>query len=245
MKKNNSAYAALAPFYERLATEDYSGWGDFAAELIGKYAASKKGADAACGSGYFTRFLKKRGYDVYGCDISGEMLTQAAKISAEEGVNVKFIQQDLSKFKSTEKLGFVTVINDGFNYLDGEKLKKAFKAIRSSQSAGGSLIFDISSEYKLRTVIGNNVFCYDGDDVSYIWFNTLSDESVTMELSVFERKGNFYEKREEVHKQYIHGKDFVLNALKECGFNVELVCGALGEELTDKSERIVFVAVKE
>ena len=62
MKKNNSAYAALAPFYERLATEDYSGWGDFAAELIEKYAASKKGADAACGSGKRAASTLRRSY---------------------------------------------------------------------------------------------------------------------------------------------------------------------------------------
>lgn len=245
MKKTDSAYAALAPFYEELSIEDYSGWGDFAVELVKKYAACKKGADAACGSGYFTRFLKKHGYDVYGCDISDEMLTQAAKTAADEGVNVKFIRQDLAKFKSAEKLGFVTVINDGFNYLDGEKLKRAFKAVRSSLVGGGALIFDISSEYKLRNVIGNNVFCYDGDDVSYIWFNRLNADSVTMELSVFESMGGLYKKREEVHTQYIHNQDFILNALKDSGFKIEFICGALGEKLTDTSERIVFVAVKE
>lgn len=245
MKNNNSAYAALAPFYEQLTADDYCGWGDFALTLVEKYSNGKKGADAACGSGYFTRFLKKRGYDVYGADISGEMLTQAAKFAADDGVNVKFVQQDLSKFKSVEKLNFVTVINDGFNYLDGEKLKRALKAVRTSLVVGGALIFDISSEYKLRNVIGNNTFCYDGDDVSYIWFNRLNSDCVTMELSVFERNGDLYEKREEAHTQYIHDKDFVLNALCECGYNVKEVCGALGAELTEKSERIVFVAVKE
>ena len=241
---NLHAYWAIAPYYENLIRRDYCGWGEFLLSLLGEYSHGKIGVDAACGSGYFTRVLKKNGFNVVGTDISPEMLTQAQQLSAAEGLSIEYRLQDLSKFKTTEKVDFVTVINDGFNYLDGEKLKKSFTAIYSSLAKGGVLIFDVSSEYKLLNVIGNNVFCEDDDNVSYMWFNTLENDRVIMELSIFERVGEFYRKNEESHVQYVHTADFILKTLETVGFEVVRVCAELGRELNEKSERIIFVAKK-
>ena len=79
---------------------------------------AKQGIDMACGSGYFTRFLKGKGFDVYGVDNSEKMLARANEISFQEKLVVDYQLQDIKKFKSFKKLDFVTVINDGFNYLN-------------------------------------------------------------------------------------------------------------------------------
>ena len=69
--KSGKAYSVLSRYYENLAEEDgYEEWGKRVLKLAEKYAKGKKCADLACGSGYFTRVLKKAGFDVFGCDIS-------------------------------------------------------------------------------------------------------------------------------------------------------------------------------
>ena len=57
------AYNALAPYYEQLITScDYEQWSQYVFSKLKTYAKGKVGCDLACGSGYFTRFLKKNGY---------------------------------------------------------------------------------------------------------------------------------------------------------------------------------------
>lgn len=244
MNNKLPAYGAIADIYERVVGGDYVGWSDFVLKTVKTYAPNNKGCDAACGSGYFTRALKKGGFDIFGSDISDYMLTEAKTQSMREGLNINFINRSLTSFKSPVKLGFVTVINDGFNYLTSTEFLRSVKAIYSSLEKRGLLFFDISSEYKLKNILGNNMFGEDSDDFSYMWFNTLEENRVRMELTVFEKVGELYKKREEEQTQYIHTREFVENALSSVGFTVKAVTGALGAPLLSDSERLVFVAIK-
>ena len=78
-------------------------------------------------------------------------------------------------------------VNDCLNYVPAQKLKAAFSHVRTCLKKGGAFIFDISSPHKLRNIIGDNLFAEDRDDVSYIWFNSLSGDSVIMDLTFFEK----------------------------------------------------------
>lgn len=241
----NNAYSALAPHYEKLITScDYEQWSQYVYNKVKQYSPSLNGCDLACGSGYFTRCLKKAGFNVYGVDQSQEMLFQAQANSLKEKVPVEYQQQDIKKFKSFNKLGFITVINDGLNYLSKVELKKALKSFYNSLEKGGALIFDLSSEYKLKNVIGNNLFCEDGQDVTYVWFNTLLEDSVKMELTFFTKDGDKYVRTDETHVQYIHKTKDVIDDLNSVGFEIVETVGHLGEELCNESLRINFVAIK-
>lgn len=239
------AYSALAPHYDKLINScDYEQWSQYVFNKISLYSRGKVGCDLACGSGYFTRFLKANGFDVYGVDNSEKMLLRANEISFEEKVIIDYQLQDIKKFKSFKKLDFVTVINDGMNYLNKTELKSAIKSIYSSLKSGGVLLFDISSAYKLKNVLADNLYGEDLDDVTYLWFNTLREDSVKMELTFFVKKDDVYLREDETHVQYIHEKDYVLNLLNEIGFDVVEVSGHLGEELQEDSQRINFIAIK-
>lgn len=240
------AYSVLSEYYDGLAAEDgYEEWGKRVLKLAEKYAKGGKCADLACGSGYFTRLLKKAGYDVFGCDISSEMLTEAEKKSAEERLYIEYRKQDLTAFKNFEKLDLVTVINDGFNYLDGEKLKRALKAIAKNLKRGGALIFDVSSEYKIKKILANNVFAEDLDDLTLLWFNELTGNKLTMSLTFFIKDGEKYVRKDETHVQYAHGVGFIGNALKEAGLTPVEIFGAAENGVSENDERINFVAIKE
>lgn len=245
MKNKTNAYEFLAEYYEDLAEKDgYAKWAEYVVSTVKEFSTGKSGVDLACGSGYFTRALKRSGFNVFGADLSREMLVQAEKRSLKEGLVIEYRLLNLVNFKSFEKLDFATVINDGFNYLDRDSLKKSFSAIGKSLKKGGAFIFDISSEYKIKNILGNNVFAEDYDDMTYLWFNELCGDKVKMSLTFFIREGDKYIRRDETHLQYAHSVDFIKKTLEETGFTLKRLSGALGEKLTDKSERCVFVADK-
>ncbi|MBO4323575.1 MAG: class I SAM-dependent methyltransferase [Clostridia bacterium] len=244
-KFNGRAYSALSPHYEHLVKgEEYEKWAEFVLNKIKTYSPTAVGADVACGSGYFTRAIKGKGYDVFGYDISDEMLSEARTLSAKRGQYIEFISGDLIRFKSFKKLGFITVINDGFNYIPPENIEKAFSAAYKNLVKGGLFLFDISSEYKLKNVIANNVFSVDEEDFTYIWFNSLCDGFVKMDLTFFEKEGNLYRRKDETHVQYIHKMSDIEDKLKSVGFDIKEISGINGEKVDEKSERICFIAVK-
>ncbi|MBR2384348.1 MAG: class I SAM-dependent methyltransferase [Clostridia bacterium] len=239
------AYSALASHYDKLInTCDYEQWSQYVFNKLSIYSKGKVGCDLACGSGYFTRFLKVMGYDVYGVDNSPKMLAKANELSFKEKVIIDYQLQDIKNFKSFKKLDFITVINDGFNYLNGKELKNALKSAYNALNKDGVLLFDISSEFKLKNVLANNLFGEDLDEVTYLWFNTLNEDSVKMELTFFVKKGDVYVREDECHVQYIHKKQDVLSLLNEIGFDVLETSGHLGEDLKDDSQRINFIAKK-
>lgn len=243
MKDN--AYSALAPHYERLINScDYEQWSQYLFNRLEKYSKGKTGCDLACGSGYFTRALKKRGYDVYGVDKSIEMLNEARALCQSEGIFVEFQQQDLKGFKTFKKLDFITVINDGINYVEQKSLKSVIKSVRTALKKDGVLIFDFSSEYKLKQILGNNLYGEDTDEVTYLWFNTDMGDRIKMELTFFTREGDKYSRRDETHEQYVHTEQAVKALLEENGFEVVEITGHLGKQLEKESERINFIAIK-
>ena len=242
MKK---AYTVLSKVYERLtAGEQYEKWALHVVDVLNNNAVGKFGFDLACGSGYFTRAEKRAGYNVTGVDISEEMLTEAQRTAGEEGLNIPFTKQDMVNFRTFEKADFLTIINDGVNYVPPERLKKAFKNFYRQLNKGGVLFFDFSTEYKLRNIIGNNMFGEDYDDLTYLWFNRLIDGHIEMDLSIFVKKGDLFEKREESHIQYIHTLGFMTDSLKAAGFENITANAFFGGEIKSDAERIEILAVK-
>ena len=237
------AYSALSTVYENLiCDDDYLAWAEMVVETIKNNANGTIGLDLACGSGYFTRALKRAGFKVTGVDVSPEMLTVAKQKCQQEGLNVEFLCQDVKKLKSFQKVDFVTIINDGVNYLSAKDLEKALKAIKSALKPNGLLFFDFSTEYKLRHVLGNNLFGEDREDVTYLWFNTLNDDSVKMDLSFFFKDGDKYIKREETHLQYIHTLTDILNLLEKLGYKSVIAQKHMGGEIKNDTQRIQIIA---
>ena len=238
-------YKAVAQFYDELLLDgEYEKYVDFIVNKVKTDAPAFSGADGGCGSGIVTRALKKAGADVWGFDISDEMLAEAVAAAAKEKLNVKFLKQNLLTFKSFEKLGFLTVINDGLNYIEQTKLLTAFKNFNKNLVKNGLLVFDISTPYKLKTVLGNNVYGDDGEDLSYVWFNTLNENSVDIEITFFKKQGEFYVRTEETQRQYVHEISADFAALREAGFCSVGVFNDRGGELKNDDMRAVFVAVK-
>ena len=235
------AYSAIADNYEYLQKDyDYDLWSQYVIKKL-SLSPNKTGVDVGAGTGLITRALHRAGFIVTGTDVSYEMLNYATSVSDGE---IPFIYQKAENFSGFSGLGFVTAVNDVVNYLSQKNAVKFFKKVYSSLSDEGVFIFDVSSEYKLKNVIGNNTFTCEDDAVSYIWNNYLSGDKIYMELTVFTLdKDGKYIRQDESHVQYIHTKDFLTSTLKEIGFSVK-VEGEYGKRISAKTNRFTFICKK-
>ena len=186
----NTAYQNLADWFEYLNDDcGYEEWAQYLAceveSYLGTQNLSPVGLDVGCGSGYFTRFLQKRGFEMKGLDISVEMLDKARSIADKEGVRCEFLLGDITKFKTPTRFSFVTAINDCFNYLPSEKLGVAFRKVRDGLVKNGLFVFDVSSERKFYDKVANTVSVDDRDEVTYLSFNSMQDKKVVMDVTLF------------------------------------------------------------
>ncbi len=233
------AYSAIGSVFEDLNKDcDYISWSQYLIKKLKEAGAGPCGLDIGCGNGYFTRALVKSGYSVTGMDVSAEALNTAVNLARKEGVNAEFLYGDITKLNLNAKTDFIVAVNDCINYVPHEKLKSTFARVYKNLKKNGVFIFDISSADKLRNIIGDNVFAYDGENITYIWFNKLRERSVDMDITVFKKDNDGkYFRADESQTQYILEETFILKLLTECGFSVETE-GELGG---DKKMRINFI----
>ena len=93
-------------------------------------------------------------------------------------------------------------------------------------------------------MIANNLFAEDLDELTYLWFNELIGDKITMSLTFFIKSGDKYVRKDEVHVQYIHELDFIKSVLEENSFEIAELFGKNQGELSDTDERWNFVAIK-
>lgn len=233
------SYSALANSYDVLSQKDcdYNVWSQYLFNVLGSV---KTGVDLACGTGKMTELLVAHGYDVIGVDSSSEMLDVASK-----KVRTRFVLQDMTRFALTRPVDFAVCVNDGVNYLKPSSLQAFFTVVASNLKAGGKFVFDVSSEYKLCSVIADNVFYDDGDDKTLLWTNKQGSGKVTMNVTLFEKRGETYVRSDETHVQYVHTQSAVTSALKSAGFTVLSVTDCYSDKKpTSKTMRLTFSAVK-
>ena len=237
------SYSVLGGFFEYLNADcDYAKWSQYLLNKVISANCGRRGLDIGCGNGYFTRAFNKAGFEVDGMDISPEMLTKARALASKEGVRCEFLLGDICKLKLGKKVDFCLAVNDCINYVPPQKLLSAFSHVCSALTGSGAFFFDISSQKKIREVLANNLFAEEREDMSYIWFNTQTDDGVKMDLTFFIKQPNgLYERAEETHYQYAHSQESIVNALKEAGFaRVEYEQHPCSPE----GERIQFCAYK-
>lgn len=241
-KAYTGAYSALGGAFEYFNDDcGYEQWSQYLIDRLRSLNAGSRGIDIGCGNGYFTRALYKAGYNVTGLDISPQMLSTATELAAKERLKADFLLQDILKLNLNFKSDFAVAVNDCINYIPHEKLAAAFSRVHKCLKKDGIFIFDISSEHKLRHIVGSNLFARDFDNATLLWFNTLYGNRVEMEITVFTRQPNgSYTRADERQTQYIHGETEIISALQSAGFSVSAE-GHLGGS---KDERINFICKK-
>ncbi len=245
-------YAYLAKVYDHLMEDvDYEQWIDYIEHFLDKNLISKKDRilELACGTGNITVPLSKKGYELIAIDRSIEMLSQAQQKAVALNLTIEFYQQDMLNLQVQELYKTILCLCDGINYiLDLKDLRAFFQKVYSLLREGGVFIFDISTYYKLKEVLGGNTYGEDLGDITYLWENFFSEEeeTVEMDLTFFQiNRNGFYEKHKEFHIQKAYRHQELQSLLKETGFSsVESYHDLSFNQPRENSHRIFFVCRK-
>lgn len=243
-------YGKFAAVYDRLIKKDinYSHIADFLENLFDSYGKNPNlVCDLASGSGNITIPMAMRGYDMIAVDSSCDMLNLARQKAADNGLDILFLNQDMTKLDLFGTCDAFLCMIDGFNYIMSlEKLKEIFSRIRTCFIENdGIFVFDISSKYKLKSVLGNNTFIYDTEDIFYTWENSFKKGLCRMDLSFFIKdKHGKYKRINERQIQRSYSAEEITSALKEAGFShVDVYGGFDFKKPCAHDERLVFAAL--
>ncbi len=236
------SYSVLAKYYDKLM-------GGFnyneIASFILEQNLGKCGLELGSGSGEITIPLAEAGYNMTAVDMSTEMLDIAQKKALKKALNIRFLCEDIVELDLDKQFDFIVAICDVFNYINNEELAIVLDKCYNMLKPNGTLIFDVSSEYKLKEVLGNNIYFEEYDDFSYFWQNELDEKenAVDMDLVFFIKdKNGKYDREEETQTQYYVSKQNLLKMLDKFS-KVEVFDDNFNKVKKD-STRLFFKVVK-
>lgn len=241
------SYSAFADCYDLLTDNvNYKGYARRVHAMIRLFNPDCVSiAEIACGTASLSIELEKLGYDVTGTDLSEEMLLQAERKIITEGSGIVLFRQDMRELSLAKKFDAAVCSLDALNHLPCfEDVKKTFSSVKKHLVKGGLFIFDMNTPYKHRRILKDNTFFYDKGEVYAVWQNEFreSDCSVKIDLDLFFKKNDGFERHHESFRETAYPKGRILSALKSCGFETL----AMFDELktappTAVTQRIMYV----
>ena len=241
-------YSGFAKVYDRLMEDvPYDKWIENIKKLIGEINLKPQNVlELACGTGTLSLKISKMGYNVTGIDISEEMLSVAKNKALQERQRIDFLNQDISDFQVSRKFDLIISLCDGINYIIEKKdIENLFRKVYQSLSEDGIFIFDISSYYKLKNILGNNNISQADEDLAFIWENYYDDESDILEfdLSIFIEENGIYKRYNEEHIQKAY-KISDLEKIYQEKFVALKIFDENFQKISEETERIFFALKK-
>lgn len=243
-------YADFAFIYDKFQDIDYNSFTEYYKLLFKRFGVSPKSiVDLGCGSGNITIPLARQGCSVTGVDLSEDMLALAAQKAFEQGLNILFINGDMTEFTAAEYADAAVCALDGVNYLtnDGD-LERLFRRVAEYLNKGGIFIFDLNSEYKMKNILDENSFVYDDDDAYCVWSSSYDEEDKICSFYIdffIKTKGGLYRRGEEYQEERAYSPDEIKAAA--CAAGLELA-GCFDDRTLnaphEESERIFYVLKK-
>ncbi|RCX18332.1 methyltransferase family protein [Anaerobacterium chartisolvens] len=244
-------YRGFAYIYDKLMYDvDYEKWVCYIQDIFKKNEVSPSLVlDLGCGTGNFCIEMAQKGFDMIGIDISPDMLSCAREKSIKKGLdNILYLNQDMRDFELYGTVDAIVCLMDSVNYITAKNdVKKIFKLVANYLNPEGLFIFDINSCYKLKDILGNNLYYDIGDDAAYIWQNSYEAKKrqCIFDLTFFIRRGELFEKCEEVHSQRAYSVSEIESMLSFGGLKTVSIFDSLTfNPPHSKSERIFFVSKK-
>lgn len=263
-----SAYSGFAYAYDFLMKDvNYDKWAENIDLIYKKLNCEPKNVlELACGTGNITSRLYKKGYNIIGSDLSEDMLMIAQEKAYDSNLMINFIIQDMRDINYRKKVNSVISICDGLNYIiSDDDIIKVFKSVHNVLEENGTFLFDISTYYKLTSILGSNTFAESHEEASYIWENYFDKENEVLDfdLTVFIKsnlKSDFddededdeyeddedddsvlYERYFEEHKQKAHRIEKLQLLMKDYFEIIEICDGDTFDDLHELSQRALFV----
>jgi 2-polyprenyl-3-methyl-5-hydroxy-6-metoxy-1,4-benzoquinol methylase len=99
--------------------------------------------DLACGTGRITIPLAEAGFSVVGLDLSKPMLEQAKKKAKTKGLEIMWVQGNMTGFELKRKFNLILMAGNAFTHLEmPTNLEGCFSSVRRHLAQNGRFIFD-------------------------------------------------------------------------------------------------------
>lgn len=246
-----TSYGEFAYIYDQLMQDmDYDLWINYIKRIFERFNVKPNIIlELACGTGNFCIRLARQGYDMIGLDISQDMLNVAVPKAKDSNVDVLLLQQDMKNFELYGTVDVILCLLDSINYITSESdLLQVFKLVKNYLNPGGLFIFDINSAYKLKKVLGNNIFTVDEDEnengIFYVWENNYDQKSKICEfyLTFFICDGEKYDRVDEIHREKAYSISSIRKYVRQAGLELLGIYNELTFEAPQSdSERIFFI----
>ena len=178
---------------------------------------------------------------------SEDMLVMANQKAQEQMVKLKLYQQDLITFNTKKQYDVIFSMCDGMNYVveDGDLEKTCLNVYNHLQDEG-LYLFDLSTRYKLKEIIGNHTFAETFEEEAYIWENEYHEETdrLSFLLTLFKEEEGHYARYEEYHVQRAYDIAYVKSILEPNFEILEVVDGDTFGIYSEQSHRVCFISKK-
>ncbi len=215
----NRAYDYLSIVYDSLTDDiNYEIWQEKIKDILtARQINALNVLEIGAGSGNMTEFLLQQQMRVTALEPSASMLALLQQKLVLQMGKLKFYQGDVFSFDTKNRYDMAFAFLDVINYIKPADLKAFFAKVRKLLNEDSYFLFDYSTAYKLREIIGNNVFAEEHEDFAFIWENyyDASSASLAFDFTLFtEVEDGYYIKQKEQHLQFAHSKDAILLAAK-------------------------------
>ncbi len=243
-----SAYSVFAKYYDTLTSNvDYA----HMARTIDDYVKEKAPVsnlllDVACGTGSLAVELAKLGYDVIGADSSCEMLSNAMDKAYLQDRQILFLNQAMDELDLYGTVGVAVCTLDSINHVtDTNKVDKAFSKVSLFLEKDGVFVFDVNTTYKHSSILADNTFVYDCEDVYCVWQNSTENNVTTINLDFFEKDGETYYRSSETFCEVAYSCEDIEKLLAKNGLKViSKYDDYTKDAVSEKTQRIVYVVGK-
>ena len=115
--------------------------------------SGKRVLDLCCGPGRHSVELARRGYEVTGVDRSPYLLERAQDRTAEMGVEVEWVLDDMRSFRRPAAFGLAINLYTSFGYTSSEAHDmRVLRNVRESLQPGGSLVMELMGKEILASI---------------------------------------------------------------------------------------------
>lgn len=248
-------YQEFSVIYEKKIKEDfdYQAMAGFVRRAMKDHGVPRGHLlDMGCGTGNAGFELRKDFHELVLCDPSEEMLV-LARGKFTPPYLPRFILGKAEDFRMPERFDLILSILDVPNYLDPQGLQSYLENSWMNLKAGGLLIFDISSPFKLMKMAEDRTYIYDEDDYFHVWENQLEEDRLRMEINLFVKSGEdgsakepLFRRITERQSMQIITKEEIVQRVQPLGFTVAGVHDGYSQDpIKADSHRMVFVLKKE
>ncbi|WP_290771056.1 class I SAM-dependent methyltransferase [Anaerofustis sp.] len=234
---NNNSYKEFSRYYDLYTSfVDYEIWRDYLLSLSNKDCTGRNILDLGCGNGnlllYFSDITKA---NLYGVDLSEEMLSLADQNAFYENKQINLIKADMTNFMTDIKFDLIYSACDSINYIMNEdELRIMFNNIINMMNENCIFTFDIiSPNYKSK----DETLKYE--NISFEIKRKKTTNLLYTDIEIFENNRQITKIS---HKQKIYTTENIKIIAKNAGFkNIDFYDFLTKKQPDKKSDKIQVV----